>query len=80
MNQTFEWNRFLRLLRAHWAENWKSYAWFFAVAAIVNGVFLVLALSGGTQWLTDYWDWMAHIYEQILGEPHEVNHGIDDEE
>jgi hypothetical protein len=44
MNQTFDPSRFLRLLRAHWAESWKTYAWFVGVSAVVNGIFLAMAL------------------------------------
>lgn len=46
MNQTFDPSRFLRLLRAHWAESWKTYAWFVGVSAILNGIFLAMALQG----------------------------------
>lgn len=45
MNQVFDAARFLRLLRAHWAESWRSYAWFFVVCAILNGVVLVMGLQ-----------------------------------
>lgn len=45
MSQIFNFTRFLRLVRAHWAESWKAYAWFFGVCAILNGIFLAMALS-----------------------------------
>lgn len=51
MNQVFDSARFLRLLRAHWAESWKTYAWFFGVSAIVNGIVLAMVLqSAGHQY------------------------------
>ena len=42
MNNFFKPTRFGRLLRAHWAEKWREYAWFVAVLAMLDVVALVI--------------------------------------
>ncbi|MFT3807237.1 hypothetical protein [Arenimonas sp.] len=42
----FDLRRFARLAKAHWAENWKSYASFFGVAIALHFIFVMIALSG----------------------------------
>ena len=37
--------RFVRLVRAHWAESWRRYAWMFGVAIILHFVILAIGFS-----------------------------------
>jgi hypothetical protein len=46
MNQFFDFTRFGRLLRSHWAENHRTYGWFAAVVAIVDAIVMVLCFVG----------------------------------
>ena len=45
MNRFFDIARFGRLLRAHWAESWREYAWFAGVAAMLDLIFIVIFLN-----------------------------------
>jgi hypothetical protein len=45
MNDFFEWERFVRLLRAQWAESWREYAWFIAVTAMIDVIFILIMFS-----------------------------------
>lgn len=43
----FDWQRFLRLARAHWAEYRKAYLWFFGIGIVVHACVWLVATSGG---------------------------------
>jgi len=45
MSHHFNAARFGRLWRAHWAESWRTYAWFVGVTAMVDVVFIGIFLS-----------------------------------
>lgn len=45
MSALFDGLRFGRLWRAHWAENWREYAWFAGVAAMVDLIFIIIYFS-----------------------------------
>ncbi|MFZ6743808.1 hypothetical protein ACO0LC_11315 [Undibacterium sp. JH2W] len=44
----FDFQRFARLLRAHWAESWREYAWFAAALAMLDLIFMAIFLSGSS--------------------------------
>ncbi|MFZ6875747.1 hypothetical protein ACO0LF_27075 [Undibacterium sp. Di27W] len=44
-NSIFDFSRFGRLLRAHWAENWRDYAWFAGVLIILDLITMAIAFS-----------------------------------
>jgi hypothetical protein len=41
----FEWQRFLRLASAHWVEQRRAWAWFFALGIMVHFVVVLMALA-----------------------------------
>lgn len=45
MNNYFDITRFGRLCLAQWAENWREYAWFAAVGAMINLIFILIIFS-----------------------------------
>ncbi len=45
MSDFFDVTRFARLLRAHWAESWREYAWFVGVLAILDLVIMVVTVA-----------------------------------
>jgi hypothetical protein len=42
----FNLGRFMRLAKAHWAEYWKTYAWFIGIGIMIHFVLLLLMLAG----------------------------------
>ncbi|MFZ6778741.1 hypothetical protein ACO0LD_18110 [Undibacterium sp. Ji83W] len=53
MTDFFDINRFGRLLRAHWAESWREYAWF--AGALVMLDLIAMAISFSTDSGNVYW-------------------------
>lgn len=45
MNNFFDPIRFAHLLRAHWAEKWREYAWFAAALAMLDLIFMAIFFS-----------------------------------
>jgi hypothetical protein len=45
MNKSFSLARFLRLLKAHWVENFYQYLWFVVVSIIVDVIFYIIIFS-----------------------------------
>lgn len=48
MTDSFSALRFARLWRAHWSENWRYYAWFFGVTAMIDLLFVAIFLGTKT--------------------------------
>lgn len=53
MTDFFDMERFGRLLRAHWAESWREYAWFAGVLVMLD--LIVMAISFGADASNNYW-------------------------
>lgn len=45
MTDFFDMERFGRLLRAHWAESWREYAWFAGVLVVLDLIAMLLSFS-----------------------------------
>ncbi|MFZ6643548.1 hypothetical protein ACO0LL_27750 [Undibacterium sp. TC4M20W] len=67
MTDFFDIQRFGRLLRAHWAESWREYAWFAGVLAILDLVIMVVMVALDVEHRNDQFTYNAQSFWYFTG-------------
>ncbi|MFZ3001555.1 MAG: hypothetical protein WA071_14600 [Undibacterium umbellatum] len=67
MNNFFSPTRFGRLLRAHWAEKWREYAWFVAVLVMLDLIFMAIFFSSDRHTLLRQFQFVGQMQWYLTG-------------